>query len=79
VKGRRRGWAAEPSFRSPHRIGAPLEKGPGAAAGALLFLSAEKLALFRRTRAGMIEALVRYGESAVSPPRARSLPSKKVL
>jgi len=35
VTGRRRGWAAEPSFRSPHRIGAPFEEAPGAAAGGL--------------------------------------------
>src|SRR5438067_14084 len=59
MKGRRRGWAAEPSFRSPHRIGAPLEKGPGAAAGALL-MPREKLALFPRDRArvgGMVRAL----------------------
>src|SRR6266851_1795316 len=37
--GRRRGWAAEPSLRKSQRMSAPLEKGPGAAAGALLICS----------------------------------------
>src|SRR6266404_1905315 len=39
--GRRRGWAAEPSFRKSLRMGAPLEKGPGAAAGAFLISRGE--------------------------------------
>src|SRR3954451_11970762 len=78
----RAGSAAGPQSRTSEAPpdGRALGKGPGAAAGALLFATRQKsLRSFARDGARVTWARLRYGQSAVCPPRADWLPSKDEL
>ena len=63
MTGRRRGWAAEPSFRSPHRMGSALrEEAPEPQPGAFSFV-ARDAAPSRAGRGARDEAAGRSGQS----------------